>query len=161
MAGIILLGLSVMFSMAGWLTDQVRWKGEGTWLYPVGVQLVYPLKEFMDGVGFLKNNTKTGDIVLAYEAAGNYIPAYAGNFVYLGHANTPDEDGKLKIAARFFSGKMKGEEAKDFLSREKIKYIYFGPQERELGGVNDLSAVYTFITAVYSNSRVTLYKFGL
>lgn len=161
MITVIILGLSVMVSMAGWLTDQVRWKAQGTWLYPVGVQLVYPLKDFMDGIEFLRLNTKTNDVVLAYEAAGNYIPAYAGNFVYLGHANTPDEDGKLKIAARFFSGKMSEEEAKEFLKKENIKYIYFGPQERELGGVNDLSAVYAFITSVHSNSRVTLYKFGL
>lgn len=157
----ILLGLSVMFSTVGWLIDQVRWKAEATWLYPVGTELVYPLKDFMDGIDYLRLNTKTKDVVLAYEAAGNYIPAYAGNFVYLGHANTPDEDNKLKIAAGFFKGEMSPDEAKALLTREHIKYIYLGPQERELVGMNDLLKVYTFITSVYSNNRVTIYKFSI
>ncbi|MBI3380311.1 hypothetical protein HY029_06175 [Candidatus Gottesmanbacteria bacterium] len=158
---VILLGFSVMLSELGWLTDQVRWKREGTWLYPVGAELVYPLKDFMNGVYFLKDNTRLEDIVLAYEAAGNYIPAYAGNFVYLGHANTPDEDGKLLVANKFFSGKMIQAEAKGFLERENIKYIYFGPQEKELSDLTDLSTVYKFITATYSNSRVIIYKLSL
>lgn len=155
---VILLGLGVMFSMVGWKTDEVRGKQEGTWLYPVGVQLVYPLKDFMDGINFLKNNTKITDVVLAYEAAGNYIPAYAGNFVYLGHANTPDEDNKLKIAARFFKGEMSQEEAKDFLAKENIKYIYFGPQEKEVGGVKDFKIVYPFLLSMYNNNQVTVYR---
>lgn len=155
---IMLLGMSVMLSSLGWQMDQVKWKREGTWLYPVGVELVYPLKDFMDGIGFFRLNTKTSDIVLAYEAAGNYIPAYAGNYVYLGHANTPDEDNKLKIAARFFSGKMSQEEAKEFLTRENIKYIFFGPQEKELGNINNMLLVYPFLTSLYTNSRVTIYK---
>ncbi len=155
---VILLGLGVMFSMVGWKTDEVRGKQASTWLYPVGVQLVYPLIDFMDGINYLKNNTKTTDVVLAYEAAGNYIPAYAGNFVYLGHANTPDEDNKLKIAARFFKGEMTSDEAKNFLTRENIKYIYFGPQEREVGGIKELFVVDSFIVPVYKNAKVDIYK---
>ncbi len=156
---IILTGLGIMMSMVGWKTDEVRGKVEGTWLYPVGVQLVYPLKDFMDGIEFLRLNTKTTDVVLAFEAAGNYIPAYAGNYVYLGHANTPDEDGKLKIAARFFKGEMSLDEAKTFLTRENIRYIYFGPQERELGGIKDLVNDYTFLNLIYSNNQVVIYQF--
>lgn len=155
---IILMGFGVMFSTLGWLTDQAKWKSEGTWLYPVGTELVYPLKDFMDGINFIRLNTSIKDVVLAYEAAGNYIPAYAGNFVYLGHANTPDEDEKLKIAARFFKGEMSEKEAKEFLTRENIKYIYFGPQERELGNINNLLSLYSFLTSVYTNNSVTIYK---
>jgi len=158
---VIFLGLGVMGSMVGWKTDEVRGKAAGTWLYPVGVQLVYPLKDFMDGIDYLRLNTKINDVVLAYEAAGNYIPAYAGNLVYLGHANTPDEDGKLKIAARLFRGEMTVDEAKNFLATENIKYIYFGPQERELGGIRDLASEYPFITPVYNNSRIVIYKFSI
>lgn len=158
---IIMMSLGVMLSSLGWQIDQVKGKREGTWLYPVGTQLVYPLKDFMDGINFLKDNTKASDIVLAYEAAGNYIPAYAGNFVYLGHANTPNEDGKLVIANKFFSGKMTQDEAKNFLTRENVKYIYFGPQERDLGRIVDLKAIYSFISEVYSNLEVRVYKVNI
>ena len=158
-AVIILMGLGVMGSMVLWLTDQARWKSEGTWAVPIGAQLVYPLKDFMDGVYYLRDNTKRGEVVLTYVTAGNFIPSYAGNFVFIGHANTPDEDTKEKIAAEFFSGKMKAEEAKEFLRRENISYIYFGPQEKEIGGVKNLAAIYPFITAVYNNNQVVIYKF--
>lgn len=158
MAGIIVMGIGVMLSMTLWLTDQVRGRREGTWLVPIGAQIVYPLKDFMNGVYFLRDNTNRNTVVLGYVTAGNYIPAYAGNFVYLGHANTPDEDGKEKIASRFFSGKMKQEEAKEFLQKERISYIYFGPQEKELGGVQDLQAVYPFVTSLYQNKHVIIYR---
>lgn len=159
--GIILMGLGVMFSSLGWKTDEVKGKMAGTWLYPEGVRLVYPLKDFMDGIDYLRLNTKTNDVVLAYEAAGNYIPAYAGNFVYLGHANTPDEDGKLKIAAKFFKGEMTIDEAKEFLTRENIRYVYYGPQEKELGDFNDLGTIYKFLKYTFINNHVTIYKVGV
>ena len=85
----ILMELGVMMSMSLWLKDQSDAKRMGTFKVPTGAQLIYPLKDFMDGITFIQENTKVRDVVLAYETAGNYIPAYAGNFVYLGHANTP------------------------------------------------------------------------
>lgn len=152
------MNLGVMGSMILWLTDQVRWKSEGTWPVPIGAQLVYPLKDFMDGVYFLRDNTKRGEVVLTYVTAGNFIPAYAGNFVFLGHANTPDEDTKEKTAAEFFSGKMKREEAYHFLKSENISYVYFGPQEKELGNIQNLQEVYPFLDLVYNNQKVSIYK---
>lgn len=155
---VIVMGIGVMLSLILWLTDQVRGRREGTWLVPIGAQIAYPLRDFMEGVYFLRDHTNHSAVVLTYVTAGNYIPAYAGNYVYLGHANTPDEDGKEKIAAHFFSGKMKQDEARKFLEKERISYIYFGPQERELGGVQDLSAIYAFLTVVYQNKHVTMYQ---
>lgn len=155
---VILLGLSVMFSMVLWLTDQVRAKAAGTWLFPAGAELVYPTKDFMSGIFYIGENSSVDKTVLAYEAAGNYIPAYAGNFVFLGHANTPGEDQKLKTAAKFFSGEMTKDEAAEFLKNEHISYVYYGAQEKELGNLTDLSTLYPFLKSVYINNSVTVYK---
>lgn len=158
---IVLMGLGVMVSMVGWLTDQASAKRQATWLVPIGAQLAYPLKDFMEGIYYLRDNTKKEEVVLAYVTAGNFIPAYAGNFVYLGHANTPKEDEKEKVAARFFSEKMSKEEAKEFLQKERVSYVYFGPQERELKNIDDLATVYPFLSTVYKNNQVIIYKFSI
>lgn len=158
-SSVVVLGLVVMVSMVGWLTDQIRWKREGTWQVPVGTQIAYPLKEFMNGIYFLRDNTDKDDVVLAYVTAGNYIPAYAGNYVYIGHANTPSETEKEKFAERFFSGNMAEEEAKYFLNKEHIRYIYFGPQERQFSYMTDLRVKYPWLTPMYYSNRVAIYRY--
>lgn len=161
MGFVIIMGLGVMVSMMGWLTDQAYSKRLGGWQVPIGAQLVYPLKDFMEGIYYLRDHTNKSAVILGYITAGNYIPAYAGNFVYLGHANTPDEDGKEKIAAKFFRGEMSLIEGSNFLITNRISYIFFGPQEKELGGIDDIMRVYPFLQSLHFNSRVNIYKVNL
>lgn len=155
---IIFFGLGVMVSMVFWLTDQAHAKRTGTYTVPLGTQIVYPLTDFMKGIYYLRDNTEKNEVVLAYITAGNYIPAYSGNFVYLGHANTPDEPAKEGIAARFFKGQMSSNEAKQFLKDRRISYVYFGIQEKELGGLSELLSYYPYLREVYVNSGVTIYR---
>ena len=157
-AVIVLVGIGVMASMVLWLTDQAYGKRIGAWQVPIGAQIAYPLKDFMDGVFYLRDHTPKNTVVLGYVTSGNFIPAYAGNYVYIGHANTPDEDSKEKTAALFFSGKMNQNEGKEFLKRERVSYIYFGPQEKELGKIEDLVGIYPFLTSIYFNPKVVIYK---
>lgn len=157
--GTVILGLLVMLSMELWLTDQVYAKRLGQWPVPLGAQLAYPLDDFIEAIFYLRDNTKREDVVLAYITAGNYIPAYAGNYVYLGHANTPREDEKEIEVARFFRGEFTLEEAREFLKKERIFFIYFGPQERELAsGQINLFTRYNLSAPIYSNNSVEIYK---
>ena len=114
-----------------------------------------------DGIFYLRDKTKREDVVLGYISTGNYIPAYSGNYVFIGHANTPDEDKKEVVAASFFKGEMTRDEAVKFLTKERIVYVFFGPQERELGNVFDLKQKYDFLNPVYNNNRVSIYKVNL
>lgn len=157
MSLIILAGTGVMGSMVLWLSDQVVWKQLATWPVPIGAELAYPLKDFMDAIYFLRDNTNKNAVVFTYITAGNYIPAYAGNFVYIGHANTPDEDGKEKISARFFKGDMNIEEAKSLLAMNHVSYVYYGPQELALGNISGLQTKYPFLNPIYNNPHVTIY----
>jgi hypothetical protein len=159
-AVIIVIGLGVMCSMYLWLTDNLRSKYAGGWLVPIGAQIAYPLKDFMDAVKFIGNNTKKEEVVMTFVTAGNFIPAYAGNYVYIGHINTPDETPKEGISANFYAGKMGQKEASDFLKKERISYIFIGPQEKEYGNGANITASYPDIKfqLFYSNPSVTVYK---
>lgn len=53
---------------------------------------------------------------------------------------------------------MSAEEALVWLTRENLHWIYFGPQEREDGGISDLARPYPFLTEAYKNSFVTVYQ---
>jgi len=155
---ILLMGFGVMVSSLLWQTDQAEAKRQSGWLTPVGTQIAYPLKDFMDAIAFLDKNTEKNSIVLTYITAGNYIPAYAGNYVYIGHANTPGENDKEKIAERFYKGEMGKDEVEKFLRQERISSVFFGPQERSLGGLEDLERKYPFLQSIYQNKQVMIYK---
>ena len=79
---------------------------------------MYPLTDFWSAIMWLETNTHHSSIVLSKITAGNYIPAYAGNFVYLGHnPESPFFDEKVAQADRFFSGQMTSDEAKQFIKK--------------------------------------------
>jgi hypothetical protein len=126
-------------------------------LVPYPPQVMYPLTDFYNGLIWLEKNTSHQTVVLSKITAGNYIPAYSGNFVYLGHAGeTPDFAERTIKADDFFSGSMPEKEALDFLNKELINYIFYGPQEKE-NSLNDIGR-YPFLKAVYQTPLVTIYK---
>ena len=75
---------------------------------------------------FLWMRTREPGVVLSGYVTGNFIPAWTGFPVYLGHSiQTMDIAGKRKSMAGFFA-----QSSADFLEREQIKYIFFGREER-------------------------------
>lgn len=120
-------------------------------------QTVHPLKKWMDAMRFLRENTRRDDVIVAEISAGNHIPAYAGNTVYFGQVNTYDYDRKYALVQKFFTGLMTWNEAQVFLRTGRIRYIFFGPQERERASNKNLAEFYPFLKPVYQNDAVTIY----
>lgn len=126
-------------------------------LVPYPPQVMYPLNDFYNGLKWLEKNTDHQTVVLSKITAGNYIPAYSGNFVYFGHgAETPHYDDRIKKADEFFSGNLEEEQALKFLKTENIGYIFYGPQEKE-NSIKEIG-IYSFLTPVYQTPLVTIYK---
>ena len=124
-------------------------------LVPYPSQVMYPLKGWWQAIIWLGEKTKRNEIVLSDVTAGNYLPAYAGNTVYYGHSGeTVFFDQKRFVVQRFFSNQMTEEEALDFLKKNKISYIFFGPQEAVLGYFQ----LYYFLETVFQNDWVTIFK---
>lgn len=125
---------------------------------PYPPQTMYPLTEWMAGINWLRDNSQKEDVVLAAITAGNYIPAYAGNFVYFGQSNTVDYERKQAEVDRFFKGEMTHSQARLFLENGRIKYIFLGPQEKEKLGGKNLQEIYSIVKSVFTNNEVTIYR---
>ena len=126
-------------------------------LVPYPPQVMYPLNDFYNGLKWLETNTDHQTVVLAKITASNYIPAYSGNFVYVGHiAETPHFNERIKKADEFFSGIWEEKQAFNFLKTENIDYIFYGPQEKE-NTIKDIG-LYKFLMPVYQSQLVTIYK---
>jgi len=125
---------------------------------PYPPQTMYPLTEWMDAIIWLKNNTGNEDVVLAEITAGNFIPAYSGNFVYFGQSNTVDYNRKGDEVNRFFTAQMTDSQAGIFLRNGRIGYVFFGVQEKEKLGWKNLEEYYPFLKPVFKNNSVVIYR---
>ena len=141
--------------------NQIRFINErviaGQPLVPYPSQVMYPLQDFWNAIKWLDENTQDQDVIFSEETAGNYIPAYAGNFVYLGHnAETVDFDKKKTVVSQFFSQILTPDEAMAILKKNRVGYVFYGPQEKEKG-VFDVSK-YSFLKPVFESHHVTVYR---
>jgi hypothetical protein len=129
----------------------------GVPLVPYPPQVMYPLNDFYNAMIWLKDNTARTDVVLSKVTAGNYIPAYSGNYVYLGHnPETPMYSQKVDNVNQFFSGTMIPKDAQQFLKTEHISYVFYGPQEKD-NNQKDIKQ-YSFLKEVFTSPYVTLYR---
>lgn len=125
-------------------------------LVPYPPQVMYPLKDFWNALLWLKQNTKRDSVVLSQYTAGNYIPAYSGNFVYFGHnPETPFFSNREQAVNDFFSGEMSLNKAINFLKSANISYVFFGPQEKDKN-VKKLDN-YSFLKPVFESNYVTIF----
>jgi hypothetical protein len=159
LALLVLVGLGQMYSSWRWQKEFLDQKISATQpLVPTGSYVMYPLKDFLLGILYFQNHTSRDTVILSETTAGNYIPVYSGNTVYIGHANTINTEQKEPVVTAFFAGNMSTAQAKDFLATNNLHYIFFGPQESADSGIVDLATTYPFLTQVYSNSYVKIYR---
>ena len=157
--GLVALGLFHMTSSYMWQKDFIDHKIRASVpLVPTGSYVMYPLRDFIAAISYIQNNSDFSAIVLSETTAGNYIPVYSGNRVYVGHDNTVNAEQKKIDVAGFFSGSMQANIAREFVHSTGATYVFFGPQEREDGKMTELSRVYPFLQSVYQNTYVTVYR---
>jgi hypothetical protein len=157
-AFIILLGLVQGYFSLRSQTQFINQRAVATIpLVPYPPQVMYPMSDFYNGLKWLETDTNHKTVVLSKITAGNYIPAYSGNFVYLGSTGeTPDFNQRTEKVNDFFSGDLPEKQALKFLKTENISYIFYGPQEKE-NSIKDIS-LYTFLKAIYKSPLVIIYK---
>jgi len=156
---LILTGVFHMYSSFLWQRDFVDHKIRATLpLVPTGSYVMYPLKDFTAAIRYLEEVSGRDEVILSESTAGNYIPVLSGNYVYAGHDNTVAFEAKKEKVKEFFAGRMSLSAAKIWVGETRASYVFYGPQEREDGGGSDLRGVYPFLTEVYKNPAVTVYR---
>ncbi|MBI3384677.1 hypothetical protein HY030_00610 [Candidatus Gottesmanbacteria bacterium] len=123
----------------------------------LGNYVVYPYKTIMEGVYFIKNNASFDDVTLSGPVVGNHIGAYAGRFVYIGHGSQTVRyyNEKLPKVKQFYAGLIGEKEVKVFLAENRIKYVFYGPEEKRFG---DYPIKAEFLKRVFENKDVLIYK---
>jgi len=125
---------------------------------PTHIPPLYQPQSIVAASDWLRAHTALNDVVLSAYETGNYLPARAGNWVYLGHgAITAHYAEKQQEVARFFGTQMSDEERRQFLLEKNIAYVIHGPYERALG---DYPAEAAFLQPVYRDD-VVIYKVSL
>ncbi len=157
---VILLGMGSMYSSWLWQKDFVDHKLRADIpLVPKGAEVMYPLRDLVDAMVWLQVNTPRDVAIFSGLATGNLIPVYAGNYAYIGHANTVKVEEKGIIVANFFGRKRPANEFPPVFRENRIQYVLFGPEEREMAyGADDLRVFYPFLTEVYRNDMAVVYR---
>jgi hypothetical protein len=155
---LIALNLFHMYSSWLWQRDFVIHKIVAMYpLVPTGSYVMYPLTDFVQAIVWIQDHTTRDTVILSETTAGNYIPVYAGNYVYVGHDNTVNSEEKKMFVKSFFSGTMPMDQAQKWLAQENLHWVFFGPQEKEDSAGVDLAQFYPFLEVGYQGEYVTVY----
>ncbi len=126
---------------------------DSTSLHPL-----YLYNEELEAMNWLRSNTNWRDTVIASPLLGNYIPTRAGNRVYYGHdLETVNRADKAPLLGRFLRGEMNEAERRDFIQKNNLHYLYFGPEEAALSN-NQHDPATQGATMVYFNNKVKIFR---
>jgi hypothetical protein len=108
-----------------------------------------------DALRFLRD-APGEEVVLSADWIGNYVPRLTHKHSWLGLLDVPSRDSRLSSAKRFFSEDTSPSARYDFLNQNDIGFIYYGQEERTLGGFDPKGAL--FLKSVFRNDSVEIYR---
>ncbi|MCC6445523.1 MAG: hypothetical protein IT210_18960 [Armatimonadetes bacterium] len=90
-----------------------------------GIHRAFLSADEVEAMDWLEANTSRNDTVLSLPMIGVYIPAYAGNRVYVGHwGETADFSGKFNQVLRLLGQNTPDAERRAFMRRNHIAYLF-------------------------------------
>ncbi len=120
-------------------------------------RLVFHPGAVLAAADWMEKQVPADSRVLAGYDSGNLLPARALVRSFVGHGpQSVDADLKLKAAERFFAAETSDTWREQTLAHYGIDYLFYGPDERALGGFDP--AVAAYLQPVYRNDQVTVYR---
>ncbi len=106
---------------------------------------------YRNAFNWLQTQTKQGAVFSGF-VTGNFIPAYTGFPVYVGHSlGTPDSAAKKEMVSNFYR-----KPSVEFLLKNHIQFVFFGLEERRLSP----DFVNPGLRKVFQNDAVTIFSTG-
>jgi hypothetical protein len=117
---------------------------------------IFHSKSELEAMDWLRAHTDPKDTVLCAYETGNYVPARAGNRVFLGlGSETVDSARKRVEVSRFFDAAATDAWRQQLLAENHIAYVLIGPNERALGTFDPKTVPY--LLQVYVTDRAPGY----
>jgi len=117
----------------------------------------YIAQDNENAMKWIEAHTPNDSVIFSGYKNGNIIPIISFRHVYLGHyAQTADYPGKEKESVMFFQD-YSSPERREFLEKNNIGYIFWGPEERVLTD-NFNPDQEDFLQKVYGNGSVAVYR---
>ncbi|MCX7680387.1 MAG: hypothetical protein N2508_00220, partial [Anaerolineae bacterium] len=105
---------------------------------------------------WLANRVQADDVILCSYNTGNYLPARMLARAFLGHSfETVEFSRKEAMVAQFFARETDDSWRKTLLEEYGVDYIFWGPEERKLGGFDPHTASY--LRAVYEVGEYAIF----
>jgi hypothetical protein len=124
------------------------------------VRPYYLEKEFKEAFQWLKNNLPDNEIILSSPIIDNFIPGFSGKIVYLGHEiETLNFEEKRKKVTEFFQDNQNDFQKKQFLKKNRIKYIFYDNQGEKIEGFRPQEKDY--LKLVFHRAAVSIYQVKL
>ena len=149
---LIITSLILLLSLPAWhfslITNKTAYTNEK----------VYVSTDFLMAVDWLKRQGGQTDVFLAGENNSMIIAARAGLMPYMStfSGQLPTYNLLRQNVNNFYTQIWNAKQAADFLKTEKIKFIFWGPEEKNFTFKTSLS--YPFLQKVFDNPEVTIFK---
>lgn len=117
----------------------------------------YLYQDEVEAMHWLRDNLEIEEVVFSSKLTGNFIPAYSGRIVWIGHGpQTTDLNYKIAIQDWFWENDDNSTEKYEMLNHYGVDYIFYSGMEKSLGSYDPSTKNY--LKEVFKNSQVTIYK---
>jgi len=131
-----------------------------------GIHRAFLSSDELDAIAWLERQAHREDVVLSLPMIGVYIPALAGNRVYVGHwGETARFTGKFREVLRIFSQNTGDSARQDFLDQNRIAYLFWYNEMSQILPAMTRGREIAFapsrkpyLEKVFSNPTITLFR---
>ncbi len=117
----------------------------------------YLMQDEVDAMHWLRDHTDYTDVIFSSYYMGNYIPAYSGRVVWIGHGpQTIDLQYKFEDSEAFWSDDADPPEKEQLLRDGRVTYVWYGRKEKELGSFDPSTKPY--LREAHRTPHVVIYS---